>query len=298
MNCFICGKEMQLLKKSNYSKSNVSEFSFASRKIPEYMHWDLYECKNCMVLVSGNAPDFSALKDEYANAAFDSKNEADKASQTYMAYLKKFLPDFPRSKVMDIGTGEGSFLKYLLAEGAGMDNYGGGVIGIEPSVSPIMAADESVKGLIRNEMFDASRFEKESFDMISCFQTIEHIPDSCNLLEGIYKLLKIGGYAYFVCHSYTSLVNRVLGFHSPIYDIEHLQIFSKKSIRKIFEKIGFSDIKTFDLKNKYPLSYWLKLFPLSIEKKKKFMEAMQKNKLLSKIEMSINVGNVGIIAKK
>lgn len=40
---------------------------------------------------------------------------------------------------------------------------------------------------------------------------------------------KEGSIAYLVCYDYRSFVNKILGMKSPIYDIEHLQLFSKKA---------------------------------------------------------------------
>ena len=139
------------------------------------------------------------------------------------------------------------------------------------------------------------KFEKEEFDIVSCFQTIEHIPDSINLLLGIKTILKKDGYIYFVCHDYCSFINRIMGLKSPIYDIEHLQIYSKKSIRLLFEKAGFHDIELFTIKNIYPLSYWIRLAPIIPAGLKK---AVEKLKIAKKFMLGINVGNIGIIAKK
>lgn len=65
--------------------------------------------------------------------------------------------------------------------------------------------------------------------MVSMFQTVEHIPEPFDSIKEIRRILKDGGYFYVVCHDYCSLINQFLGMKSPIYDIEHLQIFSKKA---------------------------------------------------------------------
>ena len=169
------------------------------------------------------------------------------------------------------------------------------VAGCEPSEAPVNAADFEIREKIINEPFSPDMFEKNEFDIVSCFQTIEHIPDSVNLLLGIRSILKNDGYAYFVCHDYCSLVNRIMGLKSPIYDIEHLQIYSKKSIRRLFKQMGFRDINLFTIKNNYPLSYWVRLFPGVPTKIKKYVENL---KLAKRLMIGINVGNIGIIAKK
>lgn len=192
---------------------------------------------------------------------------------------------------MDIGTGEGSFLKELL-------NYGvKNVIGVEPSNEAINQADESIKKYIINGFFNADNFDDKKFDLITCFQAIEHIENPLNLFNDIYKLLNENGALFIVCHSYNYFVNRIIGMKSPIYDIEHLQIFSKKSVKRIFELSGLKNIEVFSICNNYPLSYWVKLFPFP-NKIKKILLKFLNITLIGNIKIPINVGNIGCIGYK
>lgn len=291
MKCFICGQRMKVYSRENYKPTELGDFAFSSRKIPEYMHYELYECKVCKVLVANNPPSSEKLAEEYERADFDSGNEARNASKTYIRYLKKYIPNFSKGRSLDIGTGEGSYLKYLKDEGVRE------IVGVEPSQAPIDAADSTIRPNIIKDVFSAERFEKESFDMISCFQTIEHIPDSRKLLQDIYALLKDRGLVYIVCHNYCSLVNKILGTKSPIYDIEHLQLFSKRSIYRLLKECGYSNIKTFSIWNRYPIRYWLRLFPFPKGMKRAILKSAESH-TWGNIELAINVGNVGVIAHK
>ena len=286
--CFICGRVLGIKHKSNY-KAKEDSFAFASRKIPDYMHFDLYECPVCKVLVAQKIYEQSELNQQYKKADFDSSSEAQFASKTYINYLIKILPAFVPQKILDIGTGEGSFLLESLNKWKEAK-----VFGVEPSDAPIRAADITIRKNILNKPFNPKDFKEDEFDLISCFQTIEHIPDSLKLLDDIKSILRPNGYSYFVCHNYCSFVNRLLGLKSPIYDIEHLQIYSKKSIKLLFEKVGFKNIKVFTIKNRYPLNYWFRLLPIPIKMK----TILEKLKITKKIMIGINVGNVGIIAQK
>lgn len=287
--CFICGRQMSLKHQSNYSDNRTDSFSYASRKTPDYMHFDLFECKSCKVLSAQNMYEVKELNRQYREADFDSLSEAQFASKTYIKYLVKMLPHFVPEKILDIGTGEGSFLNYARQQWNNVS-----VVGVEPSVAPVAVADPTIKDKIINEPFESSLFEESEFDMVSCFQTVEHIPDSINLLNGIHRILKRNGYAYFVCHDYCSLVNRILGQRSPIYDIEHLQIYSEKSIKLLFEKADFKNIKLFRIKNRYPFSYWMKLLPIP----NKMKDIINKLPFTEELMLSINVGNIGVIAQK
>jgi len=294
ITCPLCNSNSstKLHAKANYNRDELDSYAFASRKIPEYMHHEIIECATCRLLFCVDIPDSATLHSLYKEAEYDSPDEAKNASATYMKYLRKFADSpQPESKALDIGTGEGSFLKYLLA--FGYKN----VMGIEPSEAPIAHADSEIRPFIINDIFSVDKFDEQSFDLISLFQTIEHIPDSGELLKNIRRLLKPEGVLYVVCHDYLSFVNRVLGVKSPIYDIEHLQLFSKDSIRKLLFSAGFSNIQTFKIRNSYPLSYWVKLFPMNKKLKQHLLKILDKSKL-GRINLAVNVGNIGVIAIK
>ena len=289
--CAICGRPLRLYKKENYDLNSLNDYAFASRKIPELMHYRLDECVSCHALFSYCPMEVQEIFNKYKEADYDSGQEANNASATYFAYLKKYLPDYPRGKALDIGTGNGSYLSLL--RGGGVRE----VIGVEPSVAPIEAADNDIRDHIINDVFRKELFDEGAFDMVSLFQTIEHIPDIMGTINDIRSITKKGGYFYVVCHDYRSLVNRVLGMKSPIYDIEHLQILSKKSLRRILEKAGFGDIKIFTIWNKYPLHYWIKLFPIGKGIKEKVLRSLN-NSWLGRLNIAINVGNIGALARK
>ena len=157
---------------------------------------------------------------------------------------------------MDIGTGEGSFLEQLLAAGFQQ------VVGVEPSAAPIAAAKPEIRTHIRHGFFLAEDFLAESFSLVTCFQTIEHVPEPLEICRGAFRLLKPGGALLIVCHNRRAVSAKVLGTKSPIFDIEHLQLFSPDSSRRLLAAAGFDKIQVKPIWNRYPLHYWLKLAPI------------------------------------
>jgi hypothetical protein len=71
-----------------------------------------------------------------------------------------------------------------------------------------------------------------------------------------------------VVHNRRALSARLLGAKSPVFDIEHLQLFSTASSRRLFRLAGFSDVRAVPIWNRYPLHYWIKLFPFPATTKK------------------------------
>ncbi len=259
-SCPICraSSAERVLFPAKVDGKELDAYAFASRKAPEYLHYRLLQCRACDTLYASPAPSAETLAREYERAAYDSDDEANFAAETYARHLARYvLPTLgPRSGALDIGTGNGAFLRHLLELGFTE------VCGVEPSAAPIAAASAAVRPLIRNAMFRSGDFDRSSFSLVSCFQTIEHVADPLALAKEAFELLRPGGALYLVSHNYRSLHTRILGERSPIFDIEHLQLFSVRSLRNLLAKAGFVNVVVAPIANRYPLGYWVRLLPL------------------------------------
>ncbi len=292
--CPVCGSrdDSRIFAEADFDFDKLDGFSFASRKIPEYMHYRLVRCPECDLLYSSPIPEPGLLEEAYSEADFDSSEEAACAARTYGAFLpgiKKRLASLEGA--LDIGTGDGAFLKELIASGFT------GVLGVEPSKAPIACADDAVRPLIRHSPFRAEDFQDESLSLITCFQTLEHIEDPLGLCRSAFRMLRKGGVVFFVAHNYQSLSARLLSLKSPIFDIEHLQLFSKKSLHYLLEENGFSEIEIKTVYNRYPLHYWLKLLPLPRDTKGALLTLLKRARI-GYLPLYLPAGNLAVIATK
>jgi 2-polyprenyl-3-methyl-5-hydroxy-6-metoxy-1,4-benzoquinol methylase len=275
-----------------FDSSQWDSFAFSSRKMPEYMHYRLLECKWCDVLYANPLPARESLEEAYREAAFESAEEARYASLAYAELLPRILDKISRrAAALDVGTGDGAFLEHL--QRSGFER----VVGVEPSRAPVEAARPTIRSLIRQGPFRAADFEKESFSLITCLQTMEHLYDPMALCRDTFDLLHHGGVVFLVCHDRRALSARLLGSKSPIFDIEHLQLFSRKSLRYALERAGYADVVTRAVVNRYPVSYWLKLFPLPTKVKAKALEAVKRTGL-GRIPLRFAAGNFAAIGYK
>ena len=76
------------------------------------------------------------------------------------------------------------------------------------------------------------------------------------------ELLKPGGVFVLVCHNRRAPVNRALGLRSPIVDVEHMQLFSPRSVAELLRRAGLRDVGHRPIRNRYPMRYWARLSPL------------------------------------
>src|SRR5271168_2299434 len=110
-------------------------------------------------------------------------------------------------------------------------------------------------------------------------------------------MLQPGGMIALITHDYTGHINRILGGRSPIIDIEHVQLFCPKSLRYRVSAAGYGAIDIGPIRNVYPLSYWVSLFPVPITVKRMALAAMRTVRL-GEISVGINVGNLLTVAQK
>lgn len=293
--CPVCDADpahASLFLESSFEPARLTEFSFASRKSPEFMSYRLLRCGGCQTVYAAAAPPAGALAGAYADAAYDSREEAACAADTYAAALRPVIASLPRPRrALEIGAGNGVFLERLLTAGFSE------VIGVEPSRAAIDTAGPMIRPFISEGVFEERNFAPESFDLICCFQTLEHVAAPRELTEACWRLLRPGGAVAYIAHDSLAWINRLLGRRSPIIDIEHLQLFCRPSLDALLTASGFSTATIAPLVNRYPLRYWLRLTPLPPALKDGFARIFALLGL-GKARVGMNVGNLLAVGYK
>ena len=286
--CPCCDNIGVLKFPSRIDDTLLSSKSYSSRKIPELMHYSYFECVNCRTLFVYELPSSKFLENSYNDAEFVSRKDSVYAAHTYFEELQR-LNLLDSGNLLDIGCSDGAFISIVKSKSS-MD-----VMGVEPSIHAINNSDLSVRENIQHTTLDNFQI-KYCFNVVTCFQTIEHVNDLNDLVVKSKECLLDQGHLVFVCHDRLSLVNRILGERSPIFDIEHLQILNKKSVRLLLQMSGFVDVRVNSISNKYPISYWLLLAPIP-----KFLKTLidgKRNKWFLSWGIRICVGNLLVVGKK
>jgi SAM-dependent methyltransferase len=287
-SCPLCGAgadQAEPFLSDTRDESRVSASSFASRKIPEYMSHSMVRCRSCDLAYVDRPPSVASLAASYHEADYDSGEEAEDAADAYARALQPVLRQLKgRGAALEIGTGTAAFLERLGQ--AGFDN----LIGVEPSTAAIMAAPGHRKAWIREGIFEESDFAANSFDLICCFMTLEHVQDPGALVSAAFRLLKPGGVFVAVTHDRRGLLNRILGRRSPIVDIEHMQLFSAVSSRRLLELNGYKAIDGASFRNSYRPSYWLRLIPMPAGLKGPLTQFLR-GSWMDRRRLPFNVGN-------
>lgn len=292
--CAICGTKQKLrqLYPQSLDFDKVDEKIFSARRTPDRMHYRLVRCINCGLIFSNPILESKKIARLYEKSLFSYKNESNYLRETYTSYLKQVLGDrdFRKIKLLEIGCGDGFFLEE--AKKLGVHVYG-----VEPSRAAVLLADEGIRKNIKVSILKPNLFKNNSFNLICCFHTLDHTINPNNFLKICYKLLKNGGLVLFIVHNTNGLSVRLFGEKSAIFDIEHIYLFNSKSLKTILLKNKFKVQFIFDVKNKYPLNYWVRMVPLHKILKNLFLTLLRITKI-GNISLGIKAGNIGIVAKK
>ncbi|WP_041913719.1 class I SAM-dependent methyltransferase [Capnocytophaga canimorsus] len=144
----------------------------------------------------------------------------------------RIISKYKKQKIqlLDIGAGTGDFVlgckKQMQWE----------VWGIEPNEKARKVAEKKQIRLLKN--YDD--LKEKSFDVITLWHVLEHIPDLENEIQKINSLLKEDGILIVAVPNYKSWDAQHYKQFWAAYDVpRHLWHFSKTSIQKIFTKKGF-----------------------------------------------------------
>ena len=143
-----------------------------------------------------------------------------------------------KGRILDIGAGTGDFL--FVAKGNGWKT-----IGIEPSEKAKRIAIN--KGVAFAE--NSSELENHSFDVITMWHVLEHVPNLDNQIKELKRLLKPNGSLIIAVPNFKSFDAKHYGKYWAAYDVPiHFWHFSKKSIKSLFEKEGMQLEKILPMK--------------------------------------------------
>ena len=231
--------------------------SFSSRKVPEGLYHRLLECAQCDLLYASPVPTFESLTDAYRQADYASGEEARYAAATYAKVLETIAPQLPDLRARPTS-----------ARATARSSSGSAPQGSRRR----SASSRPRRRWRRRRRACGTRsapsrsapdvLPDESFTLVSCMQTIEHVLDPLEVCRDAVRALAPRGAVLIACHDRRALSARVLKQRSPIFDIEHVQLFSPRSIRARCSAAGLERIEVRPLRNRYPLRYWLQLAPL------------------------------------
>jgi SAM-dependent methyltransferase len=201
-------------------------------------------CAGCGLRYLDPQPDALALEQLYAESYYRSDDavargygryteEATNWRATFRDRLR-FLPAAPAT-VLDVGAAAGFFVEQ--ARLAGYDARG-----VEPSQWASRFANEELGQPVDTGTLEALGYAASSFQMVTAWEVIEHVPDPRAFLQEVARVLAPGGTFAFSTPDAGSLAARLsgsrwLGWRKVP---EHLWFFDYPALQRLLTEAGFA----------------------------------------------------------
>jgi SAM-dependent methyltransferase len=275
----------------NIDEATFSSEVFSARRLPDRRSYQWVRCKSCGLLRSDPVLEVN-LDELYEKSTFDYNSEVDGLKKAYSQITKRALKPNPvRGSVLEVGGGNGFYLEAARELGFEI------VAGVEPSVEAVAAARADIKPFMIVDMLRENTVPKNSFDLVTMFHVMDHLPDPLETISICRESLKPGGTFLVAVHNSKSWSARLLKSRSPIVDVEHTFLYDRDTVRKFFEKAGYVDIRVGSYRNLYSLAYLIHLVPIPLPLKVKLINGPL-GKVLRKIKLSVPLGNMWASGKR
>lgn len=208
--------------------------------------YELVRCGDCALAYVINPPSAEELKRIYSatsnyhvqlhDPASDTWRSFEALAQTHMAFVRQQIGG---GRVLDVGCSTGHFL-------AAARTHGFEVEGAEFSADSARVAREHFGLTITDGSVHQVGAAPGSFDLVTMFDVIEHVPDPTADIAAVWRLLKPGGWFVLSTPNIDGLfprlslpLARALNHWPHPEPPHHLYQFSVRTLAAMLEKAGF-----------------------------------------------------------
>jgi 2-polyprenyl-3-methyl-5-hydroxy-6-metoxy-1,4-benzoquinol methylase len=200
-------------------------------------HGPLVKCRHCRLIYTDESVSQEKIS-TYYEVADDPLYFAEQPARqlTFCRYLEKLEKSFPeRSKLLDVGTNTGLFVK--LARERGWE-----ASGLEPNRWAVAFAKKNYGVALINKPFEKGVFAPESFNVITMWDVIEHFTNPPAEIKKVFWYLKPGGLFAFSTVDPESFLAKLMGTGWSWFMEMHRVFFCQQAARFYLEKAGFKKI--------------------------------------------------------
>lgn len=238
ITCPLCkGKNQDLVYLSNLDASKPTLNQYVCTTSSYGLHGPIYRCIECSFVFIADETSDNDILISYENVE-DALYIGEEAGRikTFTHHLKRIEKICRKGKLLDIGSYTGLFLSIA-------KNRGWQVEGIEPSRWAVKQAKNMYGIVLKQGPIKLGYFPKDSFDVITVWDAIEHFANPLQALKTCHSYLKPGGCLFMSTMDIGSFAARILGSKWPWLMHMHRVYFSKKTMKKMLIKAGFTNIQ-------------------------------------------------------
>ncbi len=222
--------------------------------------YQLVRCDGCQLVYVANPPSAEELAQIYSfesgyHSQLDTKRldrHHTREAREHHAIISEQLPP---GRLLDIGCSVGHYLR--VARGAGWDAAG---LEFSPDTSEIARRDhglEVITGTLEDRPYPAS-----SFDLVTLWDVIEHVPDPLRTMGSVHELLKPGGMVAITTPNIDGLfprssypIARLIRHWPHPEPPHHLYQFSKHTLELLLQRAGFELVCVIDQRIRLSYSF-------------------------------------------
>ena len=211
--------------------------------------FDLYHDEELDMLITTPQPSLDSLGKYYESVDYISHTDSKRslfekayhfvksiALKNKLDLINSLQPD--KGRILDIGAGTGDFLSVA-------KQNGWQTIGVEPS--------DKAKAIAKNKgvsfVEKTAELENQSFDVISMWHVLEHVPNLDEQIKELKRLLKPNGTLIIAVPNFKSFDAKHYGKFWAAYDVPiHFWHFSKTAIQALFQREKMKLVKVVPMK--------------------------------------------------
>lgn len=212
----------------------------------------IVRCRSCNLIYSNPRPTEKWLKSyrlregEGELLGYFDEEVVKKKSAKYLYLLSKLRElGLEGGKLLDFGCGIGGFLD--IARKNSWETFG-----VDSSEVAVRIARTRF-GLAVFKSLDSASFPSAYFDVVSLWDSIEHLSNPLGVLKELRKLVKKNGvlFIYTPNIDFHKLVAFITRNNGRLVPYEHLYHFSTNTLRRLVIKAGFNDVRIIPNKKLY-----------------------------------------------
>lgn len=281
--------------KKTFNKGIIKNGEYSKKFLTDYR---LIACNDCGSNFISPTPTKEVLDFIYSNPEYSAwKIDENKLKNiryvnflNYFDTIKKYIKN---GSVLDCGCATGYFLD--IAKENGFECYG-----VEISEIPHQIASKKFPQKIFKGAIETITLPPSSLDLVTMFDYLEHVSDPEIVLKKTKGLIKKGGFLMITTPNIQSISMRLLGKNHSNYILEHLNLFTKKSLTNYLEKFDFEIINIFSAKKIVNLRYAENVFRVNkniLHGPIKLFNSLLPKKILD-FPIKTSFGDMFVIAKK
>lgn len=215
---------------------------------PDRLHgrrekYTLVRCPGCSLVWLSNPPQPEEMHLHYTDA-YDKLISAGGDNPARWGFRKEMIARFKNSgALLDLGCSAGAFLELMRSESWKLH-------GVEMSAQAAKTAETRTGAhVFVGNVLDA-QFPANSFDVITCFDVLEHLYEPTRVMSRVAEWLKPGGIFYVLVPNVDSAEARVFGSYWHGLELpRHLFHYSPESLKALAESVGFEEVSLVTRRN-------------------------------------------------